>query len=327
MTHTAPSMDNTIASSEIENKNSDSIEDTTREIFEKILEAKNTPNPNQSDISKKELLLAKQAQEQKDNVRVAKKTAQKEQLQKEKEIDENIQEKESLLLAAKKKQEMLAAQNAKTIQERLAKKQKKQARKEKQKRLKEKIQKEKQKEKEKKEKKVQRKAKLAQKEAHKKHQALIQKKALAKKVARKKESQKNPKKHISKQASKSSHRKEGHSTQNMIYQFYGNEFNTFTGTQQKFIKENLGNIYVITQTVLSHKGYPFRAKQRHQQGIQLVTFYLHPNGRISKLHFVKRLKYKVLNDNTLKIIRLAHHKYPKPKTTTKITFFVVYTLE
>ena len=116
------------------------------------------------------------------------------------------------------------------------------------------------------------------------------------------------------------------STRRMISKFYGSEFNGFSGTQKKFIEENLGNIYVITQGVLSRRGYPDVAIKTHQSGIQLVTFYLHPNGRISGLRLKKRIGYASLDKNTLQVVRIAHGKYPRPKTKTKITFYVEYNL-
>ena len=117
------------------------------------------------------------------------------------------------------------------------------------------------------------------------------------------------------------------STRRMISRFYGNEFNGFTGTQKAFIERNLGNIYVITQRVLSRRGYPDVALRTHQSGEQLVTFYLHPNGRISGLRLKKRIGYASLDKNTLQVVRIAHGKYPHPKSTTKITFYVKYELD
>jgi len=112
----------------------------------------------------------------------------------------------------------------------------------------------------------------------------------------------------------------------MIKQFYGSEFNSFTGTQKAFIEKNLGSIYQITQRTLTRNGYPEVAARTQQQGTQLVTFYLHPNGSISQLHYKRRLGFESLDKNTMKIIKIAYKNYPKPKTTTKITFYVQYSL-
>jgi len=112
----------------------------------------------------------------------------------------------------------------------------------------------------------------------------------------------------------------------MIQQFYGKEFNTFTSTQKKFIKHNLNTIQKITQQTLSRNGYPSIARRTRQQGTNVVSFYLHPNGDITSLRLKSRIGYSALDDNTLKIIRIAYKDYPRPKTKTKITFYVNYRL-
>ena len=113
----------------------------------------------------------------------------------------------------------------------------------------------------------------------------------------------------------------------MIRQFYGSEFNSFTKTQKRFIKKHLGSIYQITQRTLSRNGYPWVAQKTRQQGTAIVTFYLHPNGNISGLRLKKRIGYAALDKNTIKVIRIAYKDYPRPKTKTKITFYVQYTLD
>ena len=116
------------------------------------------------------------------------------------------------------------------------------------------------------------------------------------------------------------------SAMRMIKQFYGSEFNSFTKTQKRFIENNLGSIYQITQGTLSRNGYPHVALNTRQQGTAIVTFYLHPNGDISGLRLKKRIGYASLDKNTLKVIRIAYKDYPRPKTKTKITFYVEYSL-
>ena len=112
----------------------------------------------------------------------------------------------------------------------------------------------------------------------------------------------------------------------MIKQFYGSEFNSFTKTQKRFIEKNLGSIYRITQQTLTRNGYPWVAQKTRQQGTAIVTFYLHPNGNISGLRLKRRIGYAALDKNTLKVIRIAYKDYPRPKTKTKITFYVEYSL-
>ena len=112
----------------------------------------------------------------------------------------------------------------------------------------------------------------------------------------------------------------------MIKQLYGSEFDSFTPTQKKFIKKNLGVIHRITQRTLIQNGYPDVAVRTHQEGTNVVTFYLHPNGNITGLHLQSRIGYTALDENTLQVIRIAYKDYPHPKTTTKITFYVQYSI-
>jgi len=112
----------------------------------------------------------------------------------------------------------------------------------------------------------------------------------------------------------------------MIKQLYGSEFDSFTPTQKKFIKKNLGLIHRITQRTLIQNGYPEVAVRTMQEGTNVVTFYLHPNGNITHLRLLNRIGYTALDNNTLEVIRIAYKDYPHPKSKTKITFYVNYSL-
>lgn len=112
----------------------------------------------------------------------------------------------------------------------------------------------------------------------------------------------------------------------MIKQLYGNEFNSFSPTQKKFIQDNLGTIHRITQRTLTRNGYPRVAVQTQQQGVNIVSFYLHPNGDITGLRLKRRMGYEALDQNTLDVIRIAYKNYPLPNKKTKIMFHVTYTL-
>ncbi len=112
----------------------------------------------------------------------------------------------------------------------------------------------------------------------------------------------------------------------MIKQLYGKEFDTYTPTQKKFIKNNLGNIHRITQKTLTRNGYPTVAVQTKQQGTNVVSFYLHPNGDITGLRLKRRVGYESLDQNTLDVIRIAYKNYPLPNKKTKIIFYVTYSL-
>jgi len=110
----------------------------------------------------------------------------------------------------------------------------------------------------------------------------------------------------------------------MIKQLYGKEFNTFSPTQKKFIRRNLSTIHKITQRTLTRNGYPEVAIRTKQQGTNVVSFYLHPNGDISGLRLKRPIGYDSLDKNTLKVIRIAYKNYPLPNKKTKIIFYVNY---
>ncbi len=109
-----------------------------------------------------------------------------------------------------------------------------------------------------------------------------------------------------------------------IRKLYGASFDKFTPTQKKFIEDNLDEIHYITQRTLTQNGYPEVALQTMQQGVNIVSFDLHPNGDITNLRLIRRMGYAILDRNTLEVIKIAYRSYPKPKTTTKIIFNVEY---
>jgi TonB family protein len=111
-----------------------------------------------------------------------------------------------------------------------------------------------------------------------------------------------------------------------IRKLYGKEYDGFSAKQKEFIRMNLGLIYRITQRTLIRNGYPEVAIRTHQQGTNVVSFYLHPNGDISHLRLKRRIGYSALDKNTLEVIRIAYKDYPLPAKTTKIVFYVTYNI-
>ena len=118
----------------------------------------------------------------------------------------------------------------------------------------------------------------------------------------------------------------GNYGEQMIKKLYGSEFNTYSPTQKKYIRNNLNTIQQITQRTLSRNGYPQVAIQTRQQGTNVVSFYLHPNGDISGLRLKTRIGYAALDDNTLKVIKLAYKDYPLPNKKTRLIFHVRYSI-
>lgn len=115
-----------------------------------------------------------------------------------------------------------------------------------------------------------------------------------------------------------------HSADKMIRMLYGKEFHSYSRQQKKFIRENLDEIYRITQNTLWRKGYPDAALRMFMQGTNVVQFYLHPNGDISGLRLKREIGYRVLDKHTIEVIKTAYKDYPRPKSRTKIIFYVTY---
>ena len=107
---------------------------------------------------------------------------------------------------------------------------------------------------------------------------------------------------------------------------YKDEFDRFTPEQKRFIKDNLSRIQGITQHYLSVRGYPYAAARLGQDGMNIVEFYLHPNGDISGLKVIKGAGFEELDKNSIDTIKTAYKDYPRPKETTKIRFYIYYRL-
>ena len=176
------------------------------------------------------------------------------------------------------------------------------------------------------------KKKLAKKEVKKK---VAKKKVAPKRVAKRKPQRKRSKNPLanalmgsgsSMYPSRSAPASSGSYAAKMINQLYGREFDTFSPSQKKFIKHNLGLIHRITQRTLTRNGYPEVAIRTRQQGTNVVSFYLHPNGDISNLKLKTKIGYTALDRNTLEVIRIAYKDYPLPNQKTKIVFYVQYSI-
>ncbi len=124
----------------------------------------------------------------------------------------------------------------------------------------------------------------------------------------------------------SSDSKAGTYGERIIQKLYGREFKTYSPTQKEYIRNNLSTIHKITQHTLIRNGYPTIAIQTRQQGTNVVSFYLHPNGDISNLKLKTRIGYAALDENTIKVIKLAYKDYPLPNQKTKIIFYVRYSI-
>jgi len=111
-------------------------------------------------------------------------------------------------------------------------------------------------------------------------------------------------------------------TQSYI-KLYGEKFFEFSKTQRRYLKQNLNKIGKITQRYLEYPDVSVRTKQ---QGVNVIEFYLHPNGDISELKLTDSSYYTALDSNSIYTIKLAYQDYPRPIEKIQIKINVKYIL-
>ncbi len=112
----------------------------------------------------------------------------------------------------------------------------------------------------------------------------------------------------------------------LINNLYGSSYSRMSASQRKFIDENLREIIRISQRTLNYLGYPKEALYMHEQGTNIVEFWLYPNGDISHLRLKRRIGSDSLDRQTIEVIKTAYMYYPKPPVKTKIIIYVGYHL-
>lgn len=110
-------------------------------------------------------------------------------------------------------------------------------------------------------------------------------------------------------------------TKKNIAEIYGLEFGHLGREEQDFIINNLSRIGMITQSYLR---YPANAGMLKQEGMNVVEFYLHPNGDISDLKIINSSGFILLDRNSTRTIEIAYKDYPRPKVKTLIRFYISY---
>ncbi len=112
-------------------------------------------------------------------------------------------------------------------------------------------------------------------------------------------------------------------TSRAISELYGREWGDLGSVEKDFVTNNLREIARITQSYLE---YPQAAGYLGQQGENAVEFYLLPNGDIQGLKLLRSSKFKLLDENSTKTIRIAFKDYPRPQKPTLIRFHITYRL-
>ena len=111
-----------------------------------------------------------------------------------------------------------------------------------------------------------------------------------------------------------------------IQKLYGDKFGELSAGEQKYILDHQETMRRITQGVLDRYGRSKIPDNLRVDETNTIEFYLHPDGSISDIHFLKNSRFSILNDTTKDTIELAYSKYPRPAQKTLIRYRVWYNL-
>lgn len=111
-----------------------------------------------------------------------------------------------------------------------------------------------------------------------------------------------------------------------IQKLYGDKFEELSEGEQKYILDHQETMRRITQSVLDRYGRSKIPDNLHVDETNTIEFYLHPDGSISDIHFLKTSRFSILNDTTKETIELAYARYPRPAQKTLIRYRVWYNL-
>lgn len=111
-----------------------------------------------------------------------------------------------------------------------------------------------------------------------------------------------------------------------IQRLYGDKFNELSEGEQRYILDNQEVMRRITQGVLDRYGRSRIPDNIRTNDTNMIEFYLHPNGSISDVRFLKNSQLSILDDTTKEVIELAYAKYPRPEQKTLIRYRVFYNL-
>ena len=111
-----------------------------------------------------------------------------------------------------------------------------------------------------------------------------------------------------------------------IQKLYGDKFGDLSEGEQKYILDNQEVMRRITQTILDRYGRSRIPDNLRVDETNTIEFYLHPDGSISDIHYLKNSRFAILDDTTKETIEIAYSQYPRPKQKTYIRYRVWYNL-
>jgi TonB family protein len=111
-----------------------------------------------------------------------------------------------------------------------------------------------------------------------------------------------------------------------VQKLYGDKFGELSAGEQKYILDNSEAMRRITQGVLNRYGRSRIPDNLRVNDINMVEFYLHPDGSMSDMKMIKNSQFSILDDTTRETIEIAYKDYPRPQQKTYIRYRVWYSL-
>ncbi len=111
-----------------------------------------------------------------------------------------------------------------------------------------------------------------------------------------------------------------------VKELYGSKFAELSQGEQKYIQDNMEIMRQITQDTLNRVGRVNIPDNFRVNSINVIEFYLHPNGDMTDFKFLQNSNYYILDDTTKETIEYAYSKYPRPAQKTLIRYKVYYNL-
>lgn len=112
-----------------------------------------------------------------------------------------------------------------------------------------------------------------------------------------------------------------------IKKLYGADWDKLSAGEKSYILDNKEIMRRITQEVLNRQAKVTDINDLNVNRVNIIEFYLHPNGDMSDFKFLKQSGYFILDDVTKATIEYAYSKYPRPDQKTLIRYNVFYNLK
>lgn len=107
---------------------------------------------------------------------------------------------------------------------------------------------------------------------------------------------------------------------------YGEAFGKLSAGEQQYIIDNQEIMRRITQEQLNRLAPVNIPRNLRINTMNIIEFYLHPNGDISGLKVISPSGQQILDDTSTQTVEYSYHRYPLPKQKTLVRYKVGYYL-